>query len=456
MSVAALKRLVPVGWAGATRALVDRLADQHVFEASEADRAEIARRADALLATPALDESDARDLKFDLATADWKTRASAAARLSEDGAWTPWSVAGSLGADAADGSAAPDDARSASAILIAARETLAPGLAERHARLQGPARAAFGHERDAASYWDEAARPVVAEFARNARAHGADRRSSALRALSAAAHLKGDAMHPSSSPDPFLMGAAAASLIRETPKAREGGNASALRSLARDVASMNAVRASMWDGAAAEATRLMGAAAACAAFGRGTCAAPLALAAAPDVRAHLPTARIARVARMTAMGGAEALEDEAADPRLDADARRRLETVADALRRHPAAHAVSCAEALGMDAPPERASELRFGMRVYRAVSGDRRRHAVHEGKHGRAVRCRAIAGPDGTMVGHLAFDALSREFGGRPLYAAYALDGRRYGYAWADERPIIRRGEPEQGFMTAPERIPA
>ena len=52
-------------------------------------------------------------------------------------------------------------------------------------------------------------------------------------------------------------------------------------------------------------------------------------------------------------------------------------------------------------------------------------------------------------------YDALSREFGGRPLYAVYGRDGGRYGYAWADQRPVIRRGEPEQGFVTAPARIP-
>jgi len=456
MSAEGLKRLIPVGWTGTMRDLVDRLADHRAFEASLSDRAEIARRADALLATPAPDEDEARRLKFDLATTDWKMRAEAAARLSADGAWTPWSVVGSLGASASDEAGPHDGSRLASAILIAARETLSPDLVDRHAELQGPARAALAHEKDGSRRWDEAARPVVAEFAGNARLHGADRRSAALRALSAAAHLKGSAMRTPASADPFLLGAAASTLLRATPAKRESATVSAIKGLARYGASLNAIRASMWEDADPETTRRMGAAAAFAAFGRGTAAAPRSRAArAPDVRAHLPIETLGRFAYMTADEAADALDDEASDPRLDAGRRRGLETIADALRHHPAAHAVTCAEALDMEAPEERASELRPGMKVYRAVSGNRRRHAIHEGKHGRTVRCRAIAGPDGAIVGHLAFDALSREFGGRPLFAAYALDGRRYGYAWADERPVIRRGEPEQGFMTAPERIP-
>ena len=108
-----------------------------------------------------------------------------------------------------------------------------------------------------------------------------------------------------------------------------------------------------------------------------------------------------------------------------------------------------------MEPPEARTGEFKPGMKVFRAVAGDRRRPILCEGRNGRLVRCRAVAGPDGALVGYLAFDALSREFRGRPLYAAYAPDGSRYGYAWADERPVIRRGEPEQGFMTAPGRIP-
>jgi hypothetical protein len=125
------------------------------------------------------------------------------------------------------------------------------------------------------------------------------------------------------------------------------------------------------------------------------------------------------------------------------------------LRHRPAAYAVSFSEALGMDHTDERNEEFKPGMKVYRAVMGNRRRPVMCEGKNGRTVRCRVVAGPSGAFVGYLAYDALSREFGGRPLYAAYALNGDRYGYAWADERPVIRSGQPEQGFKTALERIP-
>jgi len=448
MNVQGLTRLIPIGWKGDTRALVDRLADRHAFEASPSQRAEIARRADALLTSPA-GEADARERKFDLAVADWKTRADAASRLSDGGAWTPWSVAGSLG-DAAE---LPPETRLASAIAVAARETLVPGIAARQERLRGPADAALAHEKDGTRLWDLALQPLVSEFAGNARRHGADRRTAALQALSAAAHLKGRAMQGPTA-DAFLLGAAASSLIREKTEDAEDGAPSALEDLARLIAALNDARATMWDDGDAETTRLMGAAAASAAFGRGGIARPRA-GLTPDLRAHLPVGLVERRAHLTALEAAEALAEEAADPRLDEDRRRRLETLADALGRHPAAHALSCAEALEMDPPEARAAELRPGMKVYRAVMDGRRRPIVCEGRNGRAVRSHPVAGHDGAFVGYLAFDALSREFGGRPLYAAYALDGARYGYAWAEGRPVIRRGMPEQGFMTAPERIP-
>ncbi|HTK60428.1 MAG TPA: hypothetical protein VL283_04490, partial [Candidatus Baltobacteraceae bacterium] len=111
MNLSGLTRLIPVGWKGDTRALVDRLADRHAFEASAAQRDAIARRADAFLASPSVDEAAARALKFDLASADWKTRARAAARLSGDGAWTSWGVMGSMGGDGADDARAHGDAR---------------------------------------------------------------------------------------------------------------------------------------------------------------------------------------------------------------------------------------------------------------------------------------------------------------------------------------------------------
>jgi len=454
MNAKGLKRLIPVGWTGGTRALVDRLADRHVFEASPAQRAEIVRRVEALLASPPIDEDETRARKFDLATAGWKTRAEAASRLSAGGAWTSWAVAGSLGTAGSGESDA--DARLVSAIVVAARETLLPGIAARHERLRGPVHAALAHEKDGTHLWDEALRPLVTEFAGNARRQGADRRTSALRALSAAAHLKGQAMHPASAEGPFLLGAAASSLLREDEDGLEDGAPSALEDLVRLIAALNDARATMWDDADAETARLMGAAAAIAAFGRGSVSKPThQVRVDPHARAHLPVGALRRYAGLTASEAAEALDEEAADPRLEESRRRRLETLSEALRRHPAAHAVSCAEALDMEPPEARIGELKPGMKVFRAVVGGRRRPVLCTGRNGRLVRCRTVAGPDGAFVGYLAFDALSREFGGRPLLAAYAPDGRRYGYAWADERPVIRRGEPEQGFKTAPARIP-
>lgn len=452
MSVAGLKRSTPVGWQGSVRELVDRFAERHVFEATESQRAEIARRAEAFVSAASTDAA-AHGWKSDLADADWKARATAASRLAEAGAWMPWSVAGSLGSSMA---AAPghDDTRLASAIFVAARETLAVGLAERHERLRGSAGAALAHERDGAAHWDAAARPLISEFARNARAHGADRTSSALRALAAAVHVKGRALQAASTEDPFLIGSAAASLLRERSEASEDGAPSALEELTQVIATLNDARTELWDDADMETSRRMGAAAAFAAFGRGTVSAPLPLAAGnPVAFMHPPADVLDRYAILTASETAAALDDESADPRLDARRSRRLATLADALRRHPAAYAVSCAEALGAEASEARVAGLKPGMKVYRTVAG-RRRVFTCAGKNGRTVRCRAIAA-DGAHVGYLAYDALSREFGGRPLYAVYGPEGGRYGYAWADGRPIVRRGEPEQGFVTAPECIP-
>lgn len=454
MNASGLKRLIPVGWKGSIRALVDRLAERHVFEATESQREDIALRSERFLASFSIEGEDARALKFDLATGPWRTRARAAARLSTESAWTNWNVIGSLSVLDSEEPTGHDDARLASAILVAAHEALVPGVAARHAALQGPARAALAHEKDGVGHWDETAKPLVMEFAKNARANGADRRTAALKALCAAVHLKGQAMRASTAVDPFLVGAAASSLLDEKDERAEDGAPSALEELARAIASLNDARAVLWDDTDDETTRLLGAAAGFAAFGRGVISRPAAHAAGVS-SAFTPSAGVLqRYARLTASEAAAALDDEAADPRLDAEDRRRLETLSETLRRHPSAHAVSYAEALGEDMPEACVSELRPGMKVYGAVMDGRRRPVIREGKNGRVVRCRAVAGPDGALVGYLAFDALCREFGGRPLYAAYALDGDRYGYAWADGRPVIRRGTPEQGFMTAPERI--
>lgn len=453
MTVKALLRLIPVGWSGGTRALVDRLAARHVFEASEGRRAEIARRADALLAAPAREEAATRERMFDLLSAGPSERAEAAERLDADGAWTPWETVGSLAGrpDRGPGTRI-DDARLAAAVLIAARETLVPGIAEHQARLRGTAGIAAAHEAHGARHWDEAARPLLAEFARNARAHGADRRSAALRALAASAALKGRALAASASTDAFRLGAFASALLRARPS-KASSSAVRMAQLASRIAALNRARAELWEDVDAETARLMGAAAGIAAFGRGTIAAPAPARSARAV-AHGLLGPVERLAHLTASEAAAALDGEASDPRLDGRRRVRLLALADALRRHPSAHAVACAEALGLEAPEIRIAELRPGMKLYRAAPDGRRRPTVCEGRNGRPVRCRTVAAADGAIVGHLAYDALSREFRGRALYAVYARDGRRYGYAWSDERPVVRMGEPEQGFMTAPERI--
>ncbi len=458
MSLKRLVRLMPVGWTGGTRALVDLLAARRAFEATEVQKEEIARRADAFLASRHRGADAERELKFDALVSDWKTRADAAARLDADGAWTPWETVGSL-ADAPEGERAPapvDDALRAAAVLIAAREILVRDHAAMHERLRGPASAALAHEKGGAGVWDAAASPLVAAFVRNARVLGADRRTAALRALAAAAHLKGRAMRAPARGEAFRLGAAAAALLRRKPM-KKRADALRLEALAAALSELNGARAALWEGLDAETARRMGAAAAVASFGRGTIAPPhrgvsVRRRAAPVFRlADAPE----RLAHLTAADAAAKLAAEASDPRLDAPRRRRLEALSDMLLHHPSAYAASCAEALGLEPPEPRSAGLEPGMTLYRAAPEGRRRPMICEGRNGRPVRCRPVASADGALVGHLAFDALSREFGGRPLYAVYALDGSRYGYAWADARPIVRRGEPEQGFMTAPVRIP-
>jgi hypothetical protein len=256
--------------------LVDHLAAHHVFEVSEAQRAEIAERADAMAASSSFSADDASDLKFDLYAGDWKTRAEASARLSASGTWTPWHVAGSLasGADASRHENGMDDAGLATAIAIAARETLSPGLAARQAQLKGAAKFALQNEKDGAGFWDKALRPLVSEFAVNARTHGVNRRSAALRALAAATHLKGEAMDSSRGKDAFLLGSAAACLLRAEPADGTDGDGSIMKALARDVAAFNEVRAGMWDESDLEMARLLGAAAIIAVFGRGALSEP--------------------------------------------------------------------------------------------------------------------------------------------------------------------------------------
>lgn len=495
MIAEAVRRRIPFGWTGdpgstpgaSLRTLVDGLADRHLlFEASEAQRDAIARRAAAFLARKPLGRDERHDLALDLAGPEWHVRARAAGSLTAREAWMPWTVTGSLAAE--DGAAPadlPDDARLAAAITVAARETLTPGLQAAFSRLE-PAAVALAHEKDGESVWDAACRPLVDIFAANTRACGSDRRAAALRALTAAAHLKGRALsaakshgreNPRQAAMPFLLGAASGVLLRKDQAADESPHAAALKDLAEMTASLNDARAALWDGADPEATRLLGAAAAVAAFGRGCVTMPKTHVREPLTRHDItwPPAWLGRLGHLTASSAAEALDEEASDPRREATYRRVAELLAERLQRHPAPQTVSFAEALGMDPPEIRSSEPRPWMRLFRAAPafakaspaaeamGDRpagkqqgvMRRFVCAGKRGRPVRCHAVADADGSLVGYLAFDAMSREFGGRPLSAIYALDGRRWGYAWADEPWVARRGDPGQAFRTAPERIP-
>lgn len=455
MSAAKLRRHLPVGRKREAHPAVELLAARHAFEATPRQKREIARRADELASSPVPSVDAVSGPLLDLAVGGWKARAEAASELSDGGAWTPWTVVGSLAArpgDVADDG--HDDARLASAVLLAARETLSPHVAGLQEEVRGHLRAAVAHEAAGPRRWDAGIRPLVSEFVRNARAHGHGRRAAALRALMAAVHLKGSAMAAPLAVDPFLLGSAASMLLRPKRAVDEENPSPALR-LVRAVAAVNDARAALWDERSAP-TRLLGAAAALAAFGRGTVAPPFRRIGADafqraHLRAHVPEA----FAHFTAAEAAAALEDHAADPRLGADVRRRRLALADALRHHPCATSATCAEALGLEPPDVRKGEPLHSMRVYRAVMDGRRRPVLHEGRNGRPVRCHAIAAEDGAFIGHLAYDALSREFG-RALHAIYALDGRRYGYAWAELRPVIRRGEPAQGFRTAPERLPA
>ena len=102
-----------------------------------------------------------------------------------------------------------------------------------------------------------------------------------------------------------------------------------------------------------------------------------------------------------------------------------------------------------------RQGAFRPGQRLARAAVRQPKAAIICYGKRGRLLRCRAVTDDEGTLVGYQAFDTLSRELGGTPLYALYDATGRRYGYARAGEAVHVCAGEPEQGFFTAPDSIP-
>lgn len=442
-----LRRLIPVGWKGGVRALVDLLASRHAFEATPAQRDEIARRAERFLAAPDVDPEERLGLALEAAHAHWAVRADAFERL--DAAQVPWELVGSLaiGRPARGVPNAVDDARLASAVMIAARETLVPTVRHAQDLLSGTARVALAQERDGGEHWDAAARVAIEDAVRNARSAGADRHAAALKAVAAFARLKGRGL-PTGGAPLFRLGAGASILL----KSRSESRVAALEEIVSHVVGVNAVRAALV-GEDPEVLRLVGAAGARVSFGCGELAAPRPLARPPHVPG-VPAAWSERLGRLTVASALDLLDEEALDIRNDEPDRRRIEALIGFLRRHPAPHAASFADALGIDPPAPRLGALRTGLRVFRTAQRGIR-PVICRGKKGRILRCHAVAGPDGAMVGFLAYDALSREFGQRPLYAAYAADGRRWGFAWADEAPRVREGEPEQGFRTAPASIP-
>jgi hypothetical protein len=253
----------------------------------------------------------------------------------------------------------------------------------------------------------------------------------------------------------LALGAAASSLVRSEPSEPKK-ETSALTSLKNSMQEQNGVRLGLWDGYDAEVVRRFGAAAASAVTGRGS-SAPYASRqqASSSVAFRLPERWHERFSHVAASDAADALERHANDPRSAEAERLMAEALAETLRAHPDAETVSFSEALGIESAALRTDAFRPGDALLRAAPHGKRPAAILcYGKRGRALRCRAVTNTDGALVGYRAFDPLSRELGGKAVYALYDLAGQRCGYAWADEQSIVRSGSPAQGFVTAPESI--
>jgi hypothetical protein len=274
-----------------------------------------------------------------------------------------------------------------------------------------------------------------------------------LEALTTAAVLTGRTLQASEDELPFLLGSAARTLIRHStsilPETRE-----AMR-LAEKISALNDVRQRMTGNLDVATTRLLGAAAALAVFGKGS------LHLRTESTQHhfdvgmLPEAWKQRLAHLTAAAAAGELEYMSLDPRMNQEDSATAGFAAESAHAHLGATRVSFAEALGMETPDLHVDRLRQGRLFHAAPRGKRPARVLCRGKFGRLIRCRAVADAKGALVGYLAFDPLSREVGGRPLFAAYGLEGKREGYAWADEPSYWRAGRPEQGFTSVPESIP-
>lgn len=106
-------------------------------------------------------------------------------------------------------------------------------------------------------------------------------------------------------------------------------------------------------------------------------------------------------------------------------------------------------------APRHLTGELVSGRRVYEAAPPGVPMPPVAFGKFGRSLRVRPLADAEGRHVGYAAFDPLSREFRGRPLWAAYDLAGQLVGHLEEDEGGWrYYAGLPKGGFVTAPQTL--
>ncbi|MFA5854479.1 MAG: hypothetical protein WC866_05365 [Patescibacteria group bacterium] len=436
----------------ALRAAVDRLADrERLFEAGRLERERIARLAVSLLD----DERSEDDVETRLlhARGDWRERAAASEELLKRGVWTPVRVLGSF-APASVPRVPPQthdraDAAVAKALILALREVLTPEAEVRQEALR--------RENGGVSIWEKKLHALLGHFAGNARAHGDSREGAALRTLAAAVVLKGEELcaHDQHRSIALALGAAASSLVRSEPSEPKK-ETSALTALKNAVQEQNGVRLGLWDGYDAEAVRRFGAAAAGAVTGRGSSAPYVPQQqAASTVAFRLPERWHERFSHVAASDAADALERHANDPRSAEAERLMAEALAETLRAHPDAETVSFSEALGIESAELRTDAFRPGDALLRAAPHGKRPAAILcYGKRGRALRCRAVTNTDGALVGYRAFDPLSRELGGKAVYALYDLAGQRCGYAWADAQSIVRSGSPAQGFVTAPESI--
>lgn len=436
------------------RSILDRLTDkENLFTLTKSQKDRIAHRA-ARLALAAV--TPPPSLRAALIKGSWRERGAAASTFARGGAAVR--AIGSLrGADSASARrphAAFDDLGVARTLATAIREIVTPGVAEAQARVAGDAASALRREDGGAQVWEKALSPLLREFVWNAESAGASRAAAALESLTAAAALTGRARQGSEDDLAFQLGSAAGTILRQETTPRPETKAAGR--LAEDLAERNDARQRLWDGPDRDETRLLGAAAAFAAFGKGALRRRAgSFAAHASAGAMLQESWRERFALLTSTEAADELLRMAADPRLSDDGRAAAEFAAEAAAAHPGAAQVSFAEALGLDTPDVRREPMRSGRMFRAAPRGSSPARLLCRGKNGRLIRCRAVADARGALVGYLAFDPLSREYGGRPLFAAYGLDGRRQGYAWADEPMHWRAGAPEQGFVSAPESIP-